>query len=231
MKNRKVLKVGVIGLGNMGGMLTRNFLKRNIFDAEQIYITDHNKSNTEPLAATYPGVNIVDNETEAARQADILVISIKPPAIPEVIMKVKGVLAKQAVLWITSSHLPDAQLTKIWQGEAVTFLPTLSGYLDRGVVLAHYFCHPDIKEQDDSVRDFFANCVKPTCNRLIWVPDGGFAVLNNITGCAPAFVAYLINSFGDAVAEEMVNFDNELLQILILEAFSSTCALLEVTKE
>ena len=30
MKNRKVLKVGVIGLGNMGGMLTRNFLKRNI---------------------------------------------------------------------------------------------------------------------------------------------------------------------------------------------------------
>ena len=29
----------------------------------------------------------------------------------------------------------------------------------------------------------------------------------------------------------MVNFDNELLQILILEAFSSTCALLEVTKE
>ena len=53
------------------------------------------------LAATYPGVNIVDNETEAARQADILVISIKTTAIPEVIMKVKGVLAKQAVLWIT----------------------------------------------------------------------------------------------------------------------------------
>ncbi|HHX38005.1 MAG TPA: NAD(P)-binding domain-containing protein [Clostridiaceae bacterium] len=231
MEPRKYPKVGVIGLGNMGGMLTRGFLKQNIFDAEQIFITDHNKSNTEPLAADYPGVNIVDDERTAATGADLLLISIKPPAIPEVILNVKEFLADGAVLWLTTSHLPDGQLERLWEGDAITFLPTLSGHLDRGVVLAHYYRHPTRIADNDYSKEFFGSCIEPLCKRLIWVPDDGFAVLNNITGCAPAFVAYLIRAFAEAVATETDACDAELLQSMVLEAFSSTCALLEVTKE
>ena len=64
--------------------------------------------------------------------------------------------------------------------KAVTFLPTLSGYLDRGLFWLTIFVIRILKDRM-ILCVIFANCVKPTCNRLIWVPDGGFAVLNNIT--------------------------------------------------
>ncbi len=80
--------------------------------------------------------------------------------------------------------------------------------------------HPHLKDE-------FAYYFSFLCRRLLWVEDGGFAVLNNITGCAPAFVCALIQSVAEAVAQHEPDFDRADLIEVAAEAFKSTAVLLE----
>lgn len=227
----KLGRVGIIGLGEIGGMLADGLLRQGCIRPEQLRVTDHHAGAAAALQARYPGVEAAADALRAAEQADVLIVSVQPAAVPVVLKTARSAAKADAVLWLTSSHFPDGILDRLWPGDAVTCLPTVAGRIDRGVVLAHVRSAGSADERKCQ----FESAVGLCCSRVVWVADRGFKVLNNITGCAPAFVAYIVQTFADAVAQAQnlcpdeadARLAPETVDFMVREAFASTLALMD----
>src|SRR5438045_1152023 len=85
------LHVAVLGAGKMGGILLQAFLKQNLFAADLIHATVAHVEKAVARAAQW-GVDVGTDNLAAARQADFILIGVKPFQVPDLIAEIKPAL-------------------------------------------------------------------------------------------------------------------------------------------
>ncbi|MGH9596035.1 MAG: pyrroline-5-carboxylate reductase family protein, partial [Edaphobacter sp.] len=91
------LRVAVLGAGKMGGILLQAFLKNNLLAPEQIFVTVHHAERAQALSAQF-GVEVTTDNLAAARQADVILLGVKPVQVPALIDEIKSVLTPKKML-------------------------------------------------------------------------------------------------------------------------------------
>ncbi|MBN2303935.1 MAG: pyrroline-5-carboxylate reductase [Anaerolineae bacterium] len=81
--------IGFIGGGNMGGAMIHGLVSRSLIPPDQIIVADPRTERGEQLRQQY-GVRPTTNNLEAATQADILVLAVKPQVLDSVLPEVRG---------------------------------------------------------------------------------------------------------------------------------------------
>lgn len=123
------LTVGVIGVGNMGGPMTRHLLK-NGFD---VYISDLNRHNVEPLVTI--GAKEAASPMEMAQLTDVQIIMVGfDPEVREIVFGEKGLLrAKKqgSVIVVSSTAKPDT-MTEIARSASSLGIDVLDAPVCRG---------------------------------------------------------------------------------------------------
>lgn len=84
------MKLSVIGAGNMGGALVHGWAKSG--KVEGITISDKNEDLLRGFKAKFPPVITTTNNVEAVKDADIVVVVVKPWLMPTVIEEIKPAL-------------------------------------------------------------------------------------------------------------------------------------------
>src|SRR3981189_3091453 len=85
------LRVAVLGAGKMGGILLQAFLKNNLVAAEQIFATVQHAERAQALSAQF-GVEVTTDNLAAARQADVILLGVKPTQVPALIEEIRAAL-------------------------------------------------------------------------------------------------------------------------------------------
>lgn len=81
------MTLSIIGLGNIGGAIARGLLEAKAdLDGIQLHLTRRNLDALEEFTA-YPAVTIGTDNAEAIRQADIVLFTLPPSAVPELIQR------------------------------------------------------------------------------------------------------------------------------------------------
>lgn len=70
------MKIGFLGAGAMGGAILSGAMNAGVLDPKQVYISDMSDKIKEKYAAL--GCNIVNDNEELGRAADIVVLAVKP---------------------------------------------------------------------------------------------------------------------------------------------------------
>ena len=91
------LHVAVLGAGKMGGILLQAFLKQNLFAPDQIHATVGHAEKAIALSTQW-GVDVSTDNLEAARQADLILIGVKPFQVPDLIETIKPALTPQKTI-------------------------------------------------------------------------------------------------------------------------------------
>ena len=91
------LHVAVLGAGKMGGILLQAFLKQNLFGADQIHATVAHTERAIALGTQW-GVDVSTDNLEAARQADLILVGVKPFQVPDLITEIKPALSPQKTI-------------------------------------------------------------------------------------------------------------------------------------
>jgi pyrroline-5-carboxylate reductase len=88
----------------MGGALARGLVRSGALDAALLYLYDSHRAKAEAIAAELGHEpTVVDNLEEVASDADIILISTKPPIVPDVLRKMAGTIgAGQLVVSIAA---------------------------------------------------------------------------------------------------------------------------------
>lgn len=124
------MKITIIGTGNIGGAIARGLAKGHIFKASDITCTFHTQESLDKVEAVNPGfITSLDNR-EAVKNADIIIIAVKPWRVEEVIDQIKGILNydKQMIVSVAAG---------------ITF-DTLESYLTKNMGFDDCFVTPTI---------------------------------------------------------------------------------------
>lgn len=86
------MKITIIGAGNIGGAIARGLAKGHIFKASDITCTAQSEATLAKIKNTNADFVLSLDNIEASKNADIIVIAVKPWRVEEIIGQIKGVL-------------------------------------------------------------------------------------------------------------------------------------------
>jgi pyrroline-5-carboxylate reductase len=101
------LRYAVIGLGKLGGILVQAFLEKGLTTREQIRATVHHAANAAARAEQF-GVEVSTDNASAVRDADVVLLCVKPYGVEEVCREIAPHLKSDALLVSVAAGVPTS---------------------------------------------------------------------------------------------------------------------------
>ena len=92
MENKKI---AIIGVGNMGSAIAIGLVKSGFVQAADISVSDRKESSLQNMQKL--GVNAFHDNLEAAKNADVIIVAVKPYHIEAVIHEIRPLLTPQKI--------------------------------------------------------------------------------------------------------------------------------------
>lgn len=186
--------IGFIGGGNMATAIIRGLLARDVA-AERIAVSEPSERRRETLAALLPGGRVRADNGDVAAAADVLVLSVKPQVMAEVLPPLAdAVQAKRPLVVSIAAGIRSADIDR-WLGgglAVVRCMPNQPALIGEGmtVLYANERALP-VSELADEV----LSAAGPT----LWVDEESMIdAATAISGSGPAYFFYLMESLIDA---------------------------------
>ena len=185
------MKLGFIGMGNMGLALAEGFLASGKLQSTDIAAYAPNR---EKLKANATRVGFLPCETasEAIDFADVVVMACKPQQIEGVLQEVGKALEGKALLSVALGfdHARYAALLKKTRIQFV--MPNTPAAVGEGTFL---FEETNTLEKDE--REALLTLFR-SLGTVITLPSHLMGIGGAVSGCGPAFVCMMIEAFADA---------------------------------
>ncbi len=99
-------KLAVLGAGKLGGILLRAYLKQGLFDVSRTTATVKHAERAAALAKQLSGVSVITDNREAVRGADIILLTVKPQTVAEVLQEIATEIGPQTLLVSVAASVP-----------------------------------------------------------------------------------------------------------------------------
>lgn len=193
------MKIGFIGLGNMGTAMIGGIIKKKLVEPSDILGSDFSGVRTDEVEKEY-GIKGIASNIEVARSVDILVTSVKPQVYETVIDEIKDFIRDETVI------------VSIAPGKTIDWL---TSHYERGDVIKLVRCMPNTPAlvgegctgvcRNANVTDAEFEKVLTILNsfgKAYEVSENQMDAVVAVSGSSPAYVFMLIEAMADgAVAE------------------------------
>ena len=187
------IRVAILGAGKMGGTLLQAFLKQNLFAADQIHATVGHAEKALALSAQW-GVDVTTNNLEAARQADLILVGVKPFQVPELIREIQPALTKEKTLISFAAAVKTRAIEDAAEMEiaVIRAMPNTPAALGAG---ATALCRGRFvgKEQMELAERIFE-----TVGRAVVVDEKHMDAVTGLSGSGPAYIYIIIEALAEA---------------------------------
>jgi pyrroline-5-carboxylate reductase len=187
------LRVAILGAGKMGGILLQAFLKNNLLLPDQLLATVQHPDRALALSAQF-GVNVGTDNLAAARQADVILLGVKPMQVPAVIGEILPALnPSKLVLSFAASvktrAIEDAAGCDL---AVIRAMPNTPALLSAGAtaLCSGRFVTP---EQIALAQRIFS-----TVGRTVVVEEKHMDAVTGLSGSGPAFLYIIIEALAEA---------------------------------
>lgn len=189
------LKIAFVGGGNMAQALIGG-LAGKLTAAGNIHVIDVVPEALTAVAQRF-GVTTAPAPNDALAAADVIVFSVKPQQMREVVAAVRPYLKSQLVLSIAAG-IRAADLSR-WLGghqAIVRTMPNTPALVGKGITGA--VAMPGVSAQQKDIADAILRAVGET----VWIPDEvQIDAVTALSGSGPAYVFYFIEAMQQAAVE------------------------------
>ena len=102
----------------MGGAIARGLAKGSIICTEDICVSNPSQAKLDALKMEFPAMQVTSNNAEAVREADVVLLAVKPWLI-ESVLKALPLDAEKQMLVSVAAGISFAQFEE-WVGEKMT---------------------------------------------------------------------------------------------------------------
>jgi pyrroline-5-carboxylate reductase len=187
------LRVAVLGAGKMGGILLQAFLKENLFDAEKLHATVAHAERALALSTQW-GVDVSTNNLEAARQADLILVGVKPFQVPDLIAEIKPALTPQKTLVSFAASVKTRAVEEAAGMEiaVVRAMPNTPSALGAGMAA---LCRGRFVKDEQME---LAQRLFETVGRTVLVDEKHMDAVTGLSGSGPAYLYIIIEALAEA---------------------------------
>ena len=102
-------KLAVLGAGKLGGILLRAYLKQGLFLPKRVTATVKHAEKAAALAKEL-GVAVTNDNRKAVKGADIILLSVKPQAVTELLREIAPEIGGKTLLVSVAASVPTSYL-------------------------------------------------------------------------------------------------------------------------
>lgn len=184
--------VGSIGCGNMGSVIAK-VIAHNA-PAASFYAANRSAKKAEQLAAALPNAKVVSNSA-AAKNAELILLGVKPQVMPDVLKEIAPVLEGRTdrfVLVTMAAGLTCETIQKMAGGNypVIRIMPNTPVGYGAGVI---QYCSLGATEEE---RTAFAALLNG-CGTVDPVDEKLIDAASALSGCGPAFACLFIEALAD----------------------------------
>ena len=186
------MKIGFIGLGNMGASLAKAVLQAKM--GAQILLANRSQAKVDAFISDFGGQ--ASSNEEIFAEADVIFLGVKPSQFSDLLSQYQTILEKRASLLLISmaagftleklaSLLPS-------QHRIIRIMPNTPVAIGQGVISYALSAnrHP---EDNELFCQFLAKA-----GQLVEISDSLIDAATGLAGCGPAFVYLFIEALADA---------------------------------
>src|SRR5208283_3090285 len=187
------LRVAILGAGKMGGILLQAFLKNNLLLPDQLVATVQHPDRALALSAQF-GINVGIDNLVAARQADVILLGVKPIQVPALICEIAPALDPSKLLLsfaasVKTRSIEDAAGCDL---AVIRAMPNTPALLSAG---ATALCSGRFVTAQQIA---LAQRIFSTVGRTVVVDEKHMDAVTGLSGSGPAFLYIIIEALAEA---------------------------------
>lgn len=215
--------VAFIGTGSMGGAVLAGSLRGGLKPAN-VRATTRRGSRAQQLHEEY-GVHATTSNPEATDGADLVIIGVEPPLVPEVLQEIRGSLSPDAVVVSLVGGMAVAELEKhLPHGTPVVrTAPNTPASVGMGMVGLAPGTHCT-SEQLQTVKRFFE-----LSGEALELTEEQIAAMGALSGSGPAYFFYVADAMVEAGAT--LGLSRDLARKLVTRTMQGAGAMLDESGE
>jgi len=193
-------KLAVLGAGKLGGILLRAYLKQGLFGASRVTATVKHRERAATLAKEL-GVTATSDNREAVKGADIILLTVKPQTVAEVLREISPEIGAQALLVSVAASVPtsyvEQQLAAAGGGKhskmaVVRAMPNTPAAVGSGMTAICRGTHAGPGHLE------IARSMFDAVGRTIVVDEKHMDAVTGLSASGPAFVYIILESLAEA---------------------------------
>ena len=201
--------IAFIGAGVMGEAMIKGLLHQKLVKPERIVAADPHQARLKQLGESY-GIHCTADNVLAAREADVLVLSVKPQVMDKVLPELRGRLdgvrlIVSIVAGVTLKTIADSLLN----ARVVRSMPNTPGQIGQGITV--WTSSPDVAGEQRKQAEMLLGAL----GEQIFADDESFLdMATALSGSGPAYVFMFMEAmidtgvhmgFSRRVAEKLVS--------------------------
>ena len=219
MSDLRSSRIAFVGSGVMAEVMISGMLSHGDADPGRIWASGPREERAAQLREAY-GIHAGTDNLEAVRNADIVVLSVKPQTLPKVLPEIrKGIQEHHLVLSIIAGARMKVIGSSLGHPAIVRCMPNLPCRIHRGMTVwtATREVRPEVREE---VRAILRTMGKETYVSDEMDVDRATAV----NGTGPAIIAHFVKSLEDAA--NFIGEPRPLARESVLETILGTAAMI-----
>jgi pyrroline-5-carboxylate reductase len=184
------MKIAVLGAGNMGAALLGGILKAGVVPATGLLATTRSEERASELRQRYQVPVAAGANREAARQADILVLAVKPGNTLKVVREIREELHDGKILISVAAMIPMAAITDAAACQLPVFraMPNIPVLVEEGAI---GICHNRAATPEN--RDLVENIFR-SVGAVCFVEEEQMDAVTALSGSGPAYIYMVIEA-------------------------------------
>ena len=206
MKEKIQQTVGFLGGGNMAEAIVRGLLHAEVVPPERVIVSDVKAERLEQLAKRH-GVRTTTDNLALVRDADVVVLSVKPQVIDKVLVAIGDAIRPEQVVVSVAAGVPVAALEASLPPGArvVRTMPNTPATVDAGATAIAPGSHAT--EADLAI----ARALFSAVGRVVTLEESLLDAVTGLSGSGPAYVMVMIEALADGGVKVGLHRDTALL--------------------
>ena len=193
-------KLAVLGAGKLGGILLRAYLKQGLFTPNRVIATVKHAEKADALAKEL-GIAVTTDNREAVKGADIVLLTIKPQTVAEVLQEVAPEIGADTVVVSVAASVPagfvEQQLAAATSGKrdqvpVVRAMPNTPAAVHCGMTAICGGTHASAHHLD------VARTMFDAVGRTIVLDEKHMDAVTGLSASGPAFAYIILESLAEA---------------------------------
>jgi len=216
-------RIAVIGAGNMGTALLRGILASG-WGAKENLIASHPKRAKGEALSSELCIAVTEKNEEAARQAQIVILAVKPQILESVLAEIRPALRRDALLISIAAGFPTSRIEAAVGGSVpvVRAMPNVAAVVRASATVLCAGRHAGAGHLADARRIF------ESIGLVVELPEYQLDAVTGLSGSGPMYVFQIIGGLSDAGVR--VGLSRDVSTALTVQTLVGAAKMAEVLK-
>lgn len=209
--------IGFIGAGNMATAIIKGIISKNVVNFDNIWVSDIDFNKLKNLKNQY-GIHIASDNSQLANSVDILILSVKPQVMQDVLEGLKGGINNHKIIVSIAAGVKIEKITEILGDlPVIRVMPNTPALVGAGI--AGIFANKQAQQHLDKVKRIFSAVGKA----IVVQNENLIDAVTAVSGSGPAYFFLMMEKMIEAAMQ--LGLEENIARELVLQTAKGSAQL------